>query len=318
MPARNESIRIRRFGDPSVLELAPTDIPALRAGEVLVRLRHIGVNYVDLYQREGRYPGVTLPLVPGIEGAGEVLAAAPGSDFAVGDAVAFTTGVQGAYSRVVAVPEAHLLRIPPALGTREAAAALEQGLTAAMLIDDVARLAPGDPVLVHAAAGGVGGWLVQWLVARGHMVYGTTSTVAKADWLRKVGAIPLDAKADWSAAVRDVAVVFDSVGRDTLDGSFAALRVGGHLVIFGAASGPPPALEVSRLMARSLTVTRPVLPQLLADPAKRRARADRVFAAVASGEVQLRIHAELDLAEAATAHTWLASRQTAGKLLLRA
>ena len=311
-----QAIVIEQFGGPEVLQLRELPLPAAAPGHAVVRIEFAGVNFVDLYQREGRYPGISLPWRLGLEGAGEIIDVAAGAGFAVGERVAFTTGVQGGYASHLAVPVDHLVRVPDALPLRDAAAALEHGLTAAMLLDDVARLRPGEPVLVHAAAGGVGGWLVQWLVARGHAVFGTVSSPAKADWLRSVGATPLPADGDWVSAARGVAVVFDSVGRSTFAGSLDALRVGGHLVLFGAASGQPEPVDVLALQKKSLTLTRPVLPHFLPDAAKRRARAATVFDALLTGAVQLRIHAEFPLADAARAHELLASRTTQGKLLL--
>lgn len=311
-----QAILVHQFGGPEVLELQPLPTPEAMPGQAVVRLDYAGVNFVDLYQREGRYPGISLPWRLGLEGAGEIVDVAPGAAFSVGERVAFTTGVQGAYATHLAVPLEHLVRVPEALSLREAAAALEQGLTAAMLLDDVARLPAGAPVLVHAAAGGVGGWLVQWLIARGHPVFGTVSSADKADWLRGLGAVPLLADGDWVLAARGVAVVFDSVGRATLAGSLEALRVGGHLVLFGAASGQPEPVDVLSLQKKSLTLTRPVLPHFLPDAAKRRARAGTVFEALLGGAVQLRIHAEFPLADAGRAHQLLASRATQGKLLL--
>lgn len=316
MTPTTPAIVLDRFGGPEVLQLRQLPLPRADASQAVVRIAHAGVNFVDLYQREGRYPGLSLPWRLGLEAAGEVVEVAPGSGFAVGDRVAFTTGVQGAYAGHLAVPLDHLVPVPEALPLRDAAAALEHGLTAAMLLDDVARLPAGAPVLVHAAAGGVGGWLVQWLLARGHPVFGTVSNTAKADWLRGLGAVPLRADSDWAQAAAGVAVVFDSVGRDTFAGSLAALRTGGHLVLFGAASGQPDPVEVTALMARSLTLTRPVLPHFLPDAARRRARAATVFDAVLTGSVQLRIDAEFPLADVARAHQRLASRTTQGKLLL--
>lgn len=316
MTPTTPAIVLDRFGGPEVLQLQHLPRPRTDASQAVVRIAHAGVNFVDLYQREGRYPGLSLPWRLGLEAAGEVVEVAPGSGFAVGDRVAFTTGVQGAYAGHLAVPLDHLVPVPEALPLRDAAAALEHGLTAAMLLDDVARLPAGAPVLVHAAAGGVGGWLVQWLLARGHPVFGTVSNTAKADWLRGLGAVPLRADSDWARAAAGVAVVFDSVGRDTFAGSLAALRTGGHLVLFGAASGQPDPVEVTALMAKSLTLTRPVLPHFLPDAARRRARAATVFDAVLSGAVQLRIDAEFPLADVARAHQRLASRTTQGKLLL--
>ncbi len=310
------AIVLDRFGGPEVLQRRELPMPAAEPGHAVVRIAHAGINFVDLYQREGRYPGISLPWRLGLEGAGEIVEVAPHAAFEVGDRVAFTTGVQGAYAGHLAVPLEHLVRVPDALPLRDAAAALEQGLTAAMLLDDVARLPPGEPVLVHAAAGGVGGWLVQWLVARGHPVFGTVSSAGKADWLRSLGVVPLLADSDWVAAARGVAVVFDSVGRSTFTSSLDALRVGGHCVLFGAASGQPEPVDVLSLQKKSLTLTRPVLPHFLPDAAKRRARAANVFDALLTGSVQLRIHAEFPLADVARAHELLASRATAGKLLL--
>lgn len=311
------AIVLDRFGGPEVLQLREIDPPTVTPGHARVRLAYAGVNFVDTYQREGRYPGVQLPWRLGLEGAGTIAEVAPGQGFAVGDRVAFTTGVQGAYASDALVPLAHLVSVPTGIGLREAAAALEHGLTAAMLLDDVARLRAGEPVLVHAAAGGVGGWLVQWLVARGHPVFGTVSSESKAEWLRSVGAQPLLTTQDWVQAARGVHVVFDSVGRDSFAGSLEALRVGGHLVLFGAASGQPEPVDVLSLMKKSLTLTRPVLPHFLPDAATLRRRAATVFEAVQSGAVPLRIHAEFPLADAAEAHRLLASRATQGKLLLQ-
>lgn len=312
-----QAILVHRFGGPEVLELQQLPMPQAVSGQAVVRIHYAGINFVDLYQREGRYPGISLPWRLGLEGAGEIIDVAPGAEFRVGERVAFTTGVQGGYASHLAVPLEHLVRVPEALSLRDAAAALEHGLTAAMLLDDVARLPPGEPVLVHAAAGGVGGWLVQWLIARGHAVFGTVSSEAKADWLRGLGAVPLLTQGDWVSAARGVAVVFDSVGRSTFAGSLEVLRVGGHLVLFGAASGPPDPVDVLSLQKKSLTLSRPVLPHFLPDAAKRRARAAAVFDAVLSGAVQLRIHAEFPLAEAGRAQQLLASRATQGKLLLQ-
>lgn len=311
------AIVVHQFGGPEVLELQQLPPPRAAPGEAVVRIEYAGINFVDLYQREGRYPGISLPWRLGLEGAGEIVEVAPGAEFQLGERVAFTTGVQGGYASHLALPLEHLVRVPAGLSLRDAAAALEQGLTAAMLLDDVARLPAGAPVLVHAAAGGVGGWLVQWLVARGHPVFGTVSSEAKADWLRGLGAVPLLADSDWVSAARGVAVVFDSVGRATFAGSLEALRMGGHLVLFGAASGQPEPVDVLSLQKKSLTLTRPVLPHFLPDAAKRRARAAAVFEALLSGAVQLRIHAEFPLADVARAHQLLASRATQGKLLLK-
>jgi NADPH:quinone reductase len=317
LPTRqSQAIIVDQFGGPEQLRLTTVPLPSTGPGQALVRVAYAGVNFVDLYQRMGRYPGVKLPLLMGLEAAGEIVEVEPGQAFAVGDRVAFTTGVQGAYASLVAVPTDHLVHVPAAVSLRDAAAALEQGLTAAMLLNDVAVLRTGDAVLVHAAAGGVGGWLTQWLLARGHRVYGTVSSAAKAEWLREAGAEPLLTHSDWARDAAGVAVVLDSVGRDTMSGSLRALAHRGHLVLFGAASGQPDPVNVLDLMHKSLTLSRPVLPHYLSSPAKLRAGAEAVFGALLDGSVKLRIHAVLPLPEAARAHELLASRATSGKLLL--
>ncbi|ASL48816.1 Quinone oxidoreductase 1 (plasmid) [Burkholderia sp. AD24] len=318
-PACSETFAIvaEQFGGPEQLHLTTRSRPVAAAGSAVVEVDYAGVNFVDLYQRLGRYPGVSLPLHLGLEAAGEIVDIASGEPFVVGDRVAFTTGVQGAYASHVVVPVDHLVPVPAAISLRDAAGALEHGLTAAMLLVDVARLRNGDAVLIHAAAGGVGGWLTQWLVARGHRVFGTVSSEAKAAWLREVGAVPLLTQTDWASAAEGVAVVFDSVGRDTLTGSLQALVKRGHLVLFGAASGQPDPVDVLNLMKKSLTLSRPVLPHYLPDAVTLRQRAATVFDALVQDVVKLRIHDVLPLAEAARAHEALASRSTLGKLLLQ-
>jgi NADPH:quinone reductase len=316
-----KAIVVQAFGGPE--QLALQDVPD-PTDDVVVAAAWAGVNFVDTYQREGRYPGVTLPLMPGLEGSGIVLRAPVNSEWQTGDRVAYTTGVQGSYAEQVSVQAEHLLRVPADVSLRAAAAALEQGLTASMLIDDVARLKVGDTVLVHAAAGGVGGWLVQWLRARGHRVIGTASSDAKLAWLAGVGVEPVRyaGDTDWAADVlrltsgRGVHVVFDSVGRSTFAGSLAVLARRGHLVLFGLASGQPEPVDVLQLMLKSLTLSRPRLPDYLADPATLQRRAARVFAALSDGTVHLRIDREVALADAAQAHRALAGRGTQGKLLL--
>lgn len=316
-----QGIVVGAFGGPEQLRLQ--DLPTPR-GEVLVQVAWAGVNFVDLYQREGRYPGVSVPLTPGLEGSGRVVEAGADGPWRAGDRVAFTTGVQGSYAQQVAVSAAHLVAVPDHIGLRDAAASLEHGLTAAMLIDDVARMTAGDTVLVHAAAGGVGGWLVQRLRARGHRVIGTASSAAKLDWLASVGieAVSYAQGADWVGEVMrltdgaGVRVAFDSVGRSTFTDSLRALGLRGHLVLYGAASGQPEPVAIPALMARSLTLSRPRLPDYLGNPKVLRQRASEVFEALRTKAVQLRIDREFALADAACAHRALASRDTQGKVLL--
>jgi len=315
------AIIVEQFGGPGQLQLK--DVPAPQ-GEIIVNAAWAGVNFVDIYQREGRYPGVKQPWPMGIEGTGIIASAPADSAWRVGDRVAYTTGVQGTYASKVAVPAANLIRIPDAVSLRDACAAIEHGLTAVMLVDEVARLPASGAVLVHAAAGGVGGWLVQLLVARGLKVFGTASSASKAEWLQTTGAQPVSYAegSDWQAQVLDqtrgqgVAVVFDSVGKTTFTQSLDIVAPCGHVILFGAASGQPDPVDVLQLMKKSITLTRPVLPHYLNTPAALQANASRVFEHLASGTVRLRIHAEYALADVAQSHVALAERSTQGKLLL--
>ncbi|MFZ6779847.1 quinone oxidoreductase family protein [Undibacterium sp. Ji83W] len=315
------AIIVNQFGGPGQLQLQEVSAPT---GEVIVNAAWAGVNFVDIYQREGRYPGVKQPWPMGIEGTGIIAQAPANSNWRAGDRVAYTTGVQGTYAGQVAVPAANLIRIPDDVSLRDACSTMEHGLTAIMLLDDVARLPATGSVLVHAAAGGVGGWLVQLLVARGLTVFGTASSASKADWLRSVGAQPVSYEddKDWVVHVRDktqgrgVAVVFDSVGKSTFTQSLDVVAPCGHVILFGAASGQPDPVDVLQLMKKSITLTRPVLPHYLNTSAALQEHASKVFDCLSNGTVKLRIHAEYALADVAQAHAALAERGTQGKLLL--
>ena len=319
-----QAIVVKRHGGAEVLEyLAVPDASA--PDKVMVELHFAGVNFVDIYQREGRYPGVSLPLRLGIEGSGIVRQAPSDSEWRSGDRVAFCTGTSGAYAEQLAVAPEHLVRVPDELSLKTAAAVLEQGLTAMVLADDVMFVGTSI-ALVHAAAGGVGGLLTQILLAKGLRVLGTVSTQAKAEWLVARGAEPIlysDSNADWLAEVRaktadvGVDVVFDSVGRTTIDASFEALSPRAQLVLFGSASGQVPAVEIAKLMRKSATLIRPVMPHFLPDAETLRRHAARLFERIANSELVVRVHAVLPLAHAAVAHELLSGRGTQGKLLLK-
>lgn len=314
-----KAIVVQEFGGP----MQVTNVPEPHEG-IVVRTAWAGVNYVDTYQRAGLYPGVQLPLAMGIEGAGVIHAVPPESPWRVGQRVVYSTGVQGTYAEFVSVPSEHLIEVPEALSLHDACASIEHGMTAYMLMEWVARLHHGDTVLVHAASGGVGGWLVQWLVARGFRVFGTVSSESKAAWLASIGVTPLryDQGFDWQSELqirnggRPVEVVFDSVGQATFDGSLEVLAPGGHLVLFGAASGQPQPVEITRLMKKSLTLSRPVLGHYARSWERLQTAANAVFAALLSGDVTLRVHARFALEQAEAAHALLESRATQGKLLL--
>ncbi len=316
-----KAIIVEQFGGPEQLRLQDVATPV---GEVIVNAAWAGINFVDIYQREGRYPGVKEALAMGIEGTGIIASAPAGSDWKAGDRVAYTTGVQGSYAEQVAVAATNLIRIPDHVSLRDACAAIEHGLTAIMLIDEVARLPQTGSVLVHAAAGGVGGWLVQMLVARGLSVFGTASSASKADWLRSIGVHPVryDDGADWMADVLDktrgrgVDVVFDSVGKATFGQSLELVATRGHVILFGAASGQPDPVDILQLMRKSITLTRLILPHYMNTPVALQASARKVFQYLGDGIVKLRIHGQYALADVASAHRDLAERDTLGKLLL--
>jgi len=318
------AIVVRRTGGPEVLEAAEVPDPQPGAGQLLVDVAAAGVNFMDIYQREGRPPySPGLPYVPGAEGAGTVLTAGPDvTGFAAGDRVAWT-GVPGSYASRAVVPAASALPVPDGVGLETAAAVLLQGMTAHYLSHDTFPVGNGDTVVVHAAAGGVGLLLTQMVTMRGGIVVATTSTAAKAVLARQAGAAHLAGYDDFAAVTRQVtggagaAAVYDGVGRATFDDSLSALRPRGCMVLYGAASGPVPPFELQRLAAGgSLFITRPTLGSYIASRDELRGRADDLFSWIARGRLSVRIGGSYPLAEAGRAHQDLASRGTTGKLIL--
>ncbi len=316
------AIRITEAGGPQVLTPVELPDPSPGPGEVLVEVAAAGVNYIDTYQREGIYP-MSLPYTPGLEGAGRVRALGEGvTAFAVGDRVAWCE-VLGSYAELVVAPAEHLVPVPDAVDDDAAVGALLQGMTAHFLVTDCHAVQPGEDVLVHAAAGGVGLLLVQLATARGARVIATVSTPEKEELARAAGAAEVLRYADVPAAVRDltggagVAAVYDAVGATTFDGSLAAVRKRGIVVLYGAASGPVPAVDPQRLnQAGSVYLTRPKLFDYIATPEELTARAAAVYGAVADGTLDVRIGHRFPLAQARTAHEELQGRRTTGKVLL--
>ncbi len=342
------AVRITSTGGPEVLEPVELPDPEPGPGELLVDVAAAGVNYIDTYHRRGTYP-VDLPFVPGLEAVGRVAAVGPatgggsadpddgaGPDgtpggFAVGDRVAWATATSGGYAQRAVVPAALAVPVPDGVSDDVAVGALLQGMTAHFLVTDCAPVGPGDTVLVHAAAGGVGLLLTQLATARGARVVATVSTAEKEELARGAGAAevlrpysPGPGSVDGLAAtVRaltggdGVAVAFDGVGRDTFDASLASLRRRGLLVLYGAASGPVPPVDPQRLNAGgSLYLTRPKLAHYTATRAELVARAAAVYGAVADGSLHVRIGHRYPLEHAADAHVDLEGRRTTGKVLL--
>jgi NADPH2:quinone reductase len=318
------AVVVDRYGGPEVLTLREQAPPEPGAGQLVVEVAAAGVNFVDIYMRQGSPPYAReLPYVPGSEGAGTVTAIGPGVDvFAVGDRVAWS-GAPGSYAERVAVPVQRAVGVPASLAPTLAAAVMLQGMTAHYLATATYPVAPGDVAVVHAGAGGVGLLLTQIIKMRGGIVIATASTPGKEKLARTAGADHVTGYENFVAVVREVtdgagaAVVYDGVGRATFDHSLAAVRTRGHLVLYGGASGPVPPLELQRLAAGgSLYITRPTLIHYTATRAELLRRAGDLFTWIGKGELDVRIGGTYPLEQAARAHGDLGSRRTSGKLLL--
>jgi NADPH:quinone reductase len=319
------AVVIERHGGPEVLALTERPSPEAGPGQLLVDVEAAGVNYMDIYQRQGLppYDVGDLPAVPGAEGAGTVAALGPGVDgVAVGDRVAWT-GVPGSYAERTLLPADRAVPVPDGIDTRVAAAVMLQGATAHYLCHDTFPVSQGDVVVVHAAAGGVGLLLTQMVKQRGGVVVATTSTPEKAALALQAGADRVTGYDDFGRLAKEVsggagaAVVYDGVGAATFDASLAALRRRGSMVLYGAASGPVPPFDLQRLQTGgSLFVTRPTLVHHVATRRELLRRTGDVFGWIRNGQLQVRIGATYPLEDAARAQEDLAARRTTGKLLL--
>ncbi|WP_038055132.1 quinone oxidoreductase family protein [Thermus amyloliquefaciens] len=315
------AVRVHQTGGPEVLRLEEIPVPEPGPGEVLVRLLAIGVNYIDTYKRKGLYP-MPLPFTLGEEGAGVVEKVGEGvAGVAPGDKVAFAN-VQGAYAEYQVVPAERLVPVPEGVEPRLAAAVLLQGMTVHYLLKSTYPVAPGDQVLVHAGAGGVGLLLIQWAKRLGATVYATASTEEKRALAKEAGAdyaLPYEGFPEAVKALSGggVDVVYDGVGQSTFAGSLDALRPRGFLVLFGQSSGPVPPLDPQVLNRKgSLFLTRPTLHHYTASRKELLWRAGEVFQAVREGWLRVRIGAEFPLERAREAHEALEGRKTTGKVLL--
>jgi NADPH2:quinone reductase len=319
------AVEVGRHGGPEVLELVERDDPAPGDGELLVEVAAAGVNYIDTYQRSGAQP-TEPPFVLGIEGAGRVTVVGAGVDgVREGDRVAWVD-VPGSYAERVVVPAARAVPVPAEVDDEVAAAAGLQGMTAQYLLHDTYPVRPGDAVLVHAAAGGMGSLLTQWATSLGARVIATVSTPEKEKLARSAGAaevIRYTEVDDLAAEVRGltdgtgVAVVYDGVGRDTFEASLSSLRMRGMMVLYGASSGAVPPVDPQRLNSGgSLFLTRPKLFDHVVSREELLERADAVFTAIAGGTLEIRIGHRYPLADARKAHEDLQARRTTGKLLL--
>jgi NADPH2:quinone reductase len=319
-----KAIRIHETGGPEVLRYEDVDLPAPGPGEAQIIQRAVGVNFIDIYFRTGLYPSPSLPFIPGNEGAGEVVAVGPGVEtFKPGDRVAYA-GTIGAYAQARNIETKFLARLPERISYETAAAMMLKGLTAEYLLFRSYKVQPGDTVLIHAAAGGVGLILCQWAKALGAFVIGTAGSADKAKLAREAGAdeVILYRKEDFAARVREITggalchAVYDGVGKDTFPASLDCLRPFGTFVSFGNASGPVPPFNLGLLSPKALFATRPSLFAFIAEEARLREMAARLFAAVESGAVEIPVHATRPLAEAEEVHRALEGRATTGATVL--
>jgi NADPH2:quinone reductase len=319
-----KAIQIQKTGGPEVLQMAEVPTPLPKATEALIKLSACGVNFIDVYQREGRYP-VPTPFIAGQEAAGVVVEV--GSDVKSlkrGDRVAYA-GAMGSYAEYAAVPADRLVNIPAGVDERQAAAAMLQGMTAHYLCHSTYPLKRGETALVHAAAGGVGLLLVQMASRLGARVIGTVSSEQKAHLARQAGAheLILYTEQDFEAEIkrltngRGVDVVYDSVGKTTFEKSLNVLRPRGYLVLFGGSSGAVPPFDLIKLSQKgSLFITRPTLGHYVVARNELEARASDIFNWINAGTLKLRIEHIYPLSEAQQGHRDLEGRKTTGKLLL--
>ena len=316
------AIVVAELGGPEVLTLAEQPDPVPGPGRVLVKVAAAGVNFIDIYHRSGHYPQ-PVPYVPGVEGAGTVIAAGEGvTGFAAGDRVAWAAAA-GSYAEQVTVDAAQLVPVPAGIDLKAAAAVMLQGLTAHYLCRSTFPVAGGAVTVVHAAAGGVGLLLTQMIKDLGGTVIATTSSAPKAELAVAAGADHVTSYEQFPEVVRRVTggrgadVVFDGVGQATFDASLSALRPRGMMVLFGAASGPVPAVDPQRLnRGGSLFLTRPTLANYVADRAELLSRASEVFGWLGQGALSVRVGGAYPLASAGQAQRDLGARRTTGKVIL--
>ncbi|MER7701894.1 quinone oxidoreductase [Kitasatospora sp. NPDC097605] len=320
-----KAIRVHAPGGPERLQVDDVPVTEPAAGEIRIRTEVIGVNYVDVYHRQGVFP-VALPFVPGMDAVGTVDAVGPGvTELAVGDRVAYGE-LPGAYAEFVTVPVRLATTVPDGLDSGTAAAAMLQGLTAHYLAHDSHPVAKGQVVVVHAAAGGVGQFLVQFAKRAGAYVIGTVSTDEKAALVHELGAdavVRYD-RENFREAVRRITdgagadAVYDSVGKDTFADSLDSLRPRGTLVVYGRASGTPDPIDPFSLVQKgSLKLTWPSLTHHVLTREEFTTRTGDLFSGLLDGTLRARIDSTYDFADAPAAHARLEGRKSLGKILLR-
>jgi NADPH2:quinone reductase len=317
------AIRVLAPGGPEVLEWQPVEVGRPGLGQIRLRHTAIGLNFIDVYHRIGLYPQ-PLPFVPGMEGAGVVEELGPGVvGLKTGDRVAYALSI-GSYSEARLIAADRVVKIPDGLSDAVAAAMMLKGMTVHYLIRRLYRVKPGDTILIHAAAGGVGLILCQWASHLGATVIGTVSTQAKAELARSNGCTHpiVTKKTDFVAAVKEITrgtglpVVYDSIGRDTFLKSFDCLKPFGIMALFGQASGAVDPIDPNMLQRGSWFLTRPTLGTYIASSADLTATAAELFDVVKSGVVKIEINQKYKLSEVAQAHRDLEARRTTGSTIL--
>ena len=321
-----KAIRIHEYGGPEALRWEEVEVGAPGPGQLRVRHGAVGLNYIDVYHRTGLYPLPSLPWTLGMEGAGQVEAVGEGvTEFKVGDRVAYASPPVGAYAEARLIAADRVVALPDAIDDRTAAAMMLQGMTAQYLLRRTYRVQPGDAILLHAAAGGVGLIASQWARHLGATVIGTVGSEEKAELARAHGChhVIVYSRENFVERVREitsgqgVAVVYDSVGKETFTGSLDCLRPLGMMVSFGNASGPVAPFEPGILAAKgSLFLTRPTLMTYTAKRPDLLASAADLFAVVQSGAVKIEVRQTYPLAETAQAHRDLEARRTTGSTVL--
>jgi NADPH2:quinone reductase len=320
-----KAIRFSKAGGPEVLSLADVELPPPSSGQVRVRHKAIGVNFIDTYHRTGLYP-VPLPSGIGVEAAGVVEALGPNvTSLKVGDRVSYCGGPIGAYAEASNIAAERLVKLPQNVSDEQAAAAMLKGMTAQYLLKRTFVVKAGQTILFHAAAGGVGLIACQWAKHLGATVIGTVGSDNKAELARDNGCTHVinTRKEDWVRRVREITrgegvpVVYDSVGKDTFEGSLGCLAVRGFMVSFGNASGAVPPFDPGILSGKgSLYLTRPTLMHYTRTPKELQETADDLFGVIASGAVKIAVNQRFALADARRAHEALHSRNTTGATVL--
>jgi NADPH2:quinone reductase len=319
-----KAIQIHSYGGPEVMQLEDAPVPTAGKGEAVVKIAATGVNFIDIYYRTGLLKAAQLPFIPGQEAAGTVSAIGQGvTEVKAGDRVAYAM-TQGSYAEYAVVPAWRLVKLPDNVDFKLGAAIMLQGMTAHYLTHSTFPLTRGHKAVVHAAAGGVGLLLTQVARKLGATVYATVGNEAKAELARAAGAAEtiIYSKQDFEAEVKRLApggvdVVYDSVGATTFEKSLNCLRPRGYMVVYGASSGPPPAVSPATLMAKgSLFMTRPSLAHYSMTRDEILSRTSDLFRWLEAGDLKFKVDHVFPLAEAARAHEALAGRQTTGKIVL--